>query len=163
MSLIITRLGTNLQLCADFQRLPRFQALLVPVLPHNSSRTQMVKCSDVMPSPVCLQVSWQPQVVTTEDPDTGVMQLKLSNGIGVNFRRSVNEPQSAMFRLIASGGRACEGAPHSHSLAILPHLHLSMTFRHTARRARCRSLCDCYCRQGAVRSDWMVMRLTGVR
>jgi len=61
------------------------------------------------------------QVVTTEDPDTGVVQLKLSNGIGVNFRRSVNEPQSAMFRLIASGGRACEGpGPAADGTGMLP-------------------------------------------
>lgn len=79
--------------------------------------------SDMLPSSVCQDVSRRPQVVTTEDPDTGVVQLKLSNGIGVNFRRSVNEPQSAMFRLIASGGRACEGAPHSPS--IRPQLHRS--------------------------------------
>ena len=53
---------------------------------------------------------WDGQVVTAEEPETGVVQLKLSNGVAINFRRSVNEPQAAMIRMVASGGRACEGA-----------------------------------------------------
>jgi hypothetical protein len=37
------------------------------------------------------------------------VRLQLSNGIKVNFRRTDNEPQAAMIRMVAAGGRACEG------------------------------------------------------
>ena len=47
------------------------------------------------------------------DPDTGVVRLRLSNGISVNYRHTDNEPQAAMIRMVAAGGRACEGAPDS--------------------------------------------------
>ena len=71
--------------------------------------------------PVCLAhfVNWAcgrqccacllPQVDNTPDPATGVVRLQLSNGIKVNFRRTDNEPQAAMIRMVAAGGRACEG------------------------------------------------------
>jgi hypothetical protein len=39
----------------------------------------------------------------------GVVQLRLSNGIRVNYRRTDNEPRGAMLRLVAAGGRATEG------------------------------------------------------
>lgn len=39
----------------------------------------------------------------------GVVQLRLSNGIKVNYRRTDNEPRGAMLRLVAAGGRATEG------------------------------------------------------
>jgi hypothetical protein len=51
------------------------------------------------------------QVDSTPDPATGVVRLQLSNGIKVNYRRTDNEPQAAMIRMVAAGGRACEGAP----------------------------------------------------
>lgn len=44
------------------------------------------------------------------DPAQGVRQLRLSNGVRVNYRVTDNEPRSAMLRLVASGGRAREGA-----------------------------------------------------
>ena len=43
------------------------------------------------------------------DPVTGVMQRRLSNGIKINFKQSDNEPRAAMLRIVAAGGRACEG------------------------------------------------------
>lgn len=49
------------------------------------------------------------QVDNTPDSATGVVQLQLSNGIKVNYRRTDNEPQAAMIRMVAAGGRACEG------------------------------------------------------
>lgn len=48
-------------------------------------------------------------VTTAADPVTGVVQLRLSNGMTVNFRHSSNEPQAAMMRLVSSGGRCREG------------------------------------------------------
>eukprot|EP00873_Tetraselmis_striata_P020838 jgi/Tetstr1/441102/TSEL_029370.t1 len=42
------------------------------------------------------------------DPTTGVTQRKLSNGIAINYRHTMNEPRSAILRLVASGGRTCE-------------------------------------------------------
>ena len=47
------------------------------------------------------------------DPADGVRQLRLSNGIRVNYRVTDNEPRSAMLRLVAMGGRAREGEPPS--------------------------------------------------
>lgn len=39
----------------------------------------------------------------------GVVQLRLSNGIKLNYRHTDNEPRGAMMRLVAAGGRATEG------------------------------------------------------
>lgn len=50
------------------------------------------------------------QVDNAADPQTGVVQLRLSNGIAINYRHTDNEPQAAMIRMVAAGGRACEGA-----------------------------------------------------
>lgn len=44
------------------------------------------------------------------DPVTGVVRIKLSNGVTVNCKRTANEPRAAMIRLNAAGGRALEGA-----------------------------------------------------
>ncbi len=33
----------------------------------------------------------------------------MSNGIKLNFKQSDNEPRAAMLRIVAAGGRACEG------------------------------------------------------
>lgn len=60
------------------------------------------------------------QVLKKEDPETGVVQLKLSNGIAINFRRSLNEPQAAMVRMVASGGRSAEGASPQDSRGLAP-------------------------------------------
>ena len=38
------------------------------------------------------------------DPSEGIMQLKLSNGIRINARRTLNEPKAAMLRMVAAGG-----------------------------------------------------------
>lgn len=38
-----------------------------------------------------------------EDPSQGIMQLRLSNGIRVNARRTLNEPKAAMLRMVAAG------------------------------------------------------------
>lgn len=39
----------------------------------------------------------------------GVVQRRLSNGVKINFLRSDNEPQAAMLRMVAAGGRSREG------------------------------------------------------
>ena len=43
------------------------------------------------------------------DAATGVLQRRMSNGIKLNFKQSDNEPRAAMLRIVAAGGRACEG------------------------------------------------------
>jgi len=45
------------------------------------------------------------------DAASGVAQRRLSNGVRVNWRRSENEPQGAVLRLVAPGGRAAEATP----------------------------------------------------
>ena len=40
---------------------------------------------------------------TAEDPSQGVMQLRLSNGIRINAKRTLNEPKAAMLRMVAAG------------------------------------------------------------
>ena len=57
------------------------------------------------------------------DPATGVVRRKLSNGITVNYKKTVNEPMGAMVRVVAAGGRALEEkgvvGPHGHgSIAV---------------------------------------------
>jgi len=44
------------------------------------------------------------------DPETGVVQRRLSNGMRINYRVTDNEPQAAMLRVIVEGGRAWEAA-----------------------------------------------------
>jgi predicted Zn-dependent peptidase len=44
------------------------------------------------------------------DPDTGIVQRRLSNGVRVNYCATDNEPRAAMLRLVAPGGRAREAA-----------------------------------------------------
>eukprot|EP00884_Botryococcus_braunii_P007566 jgi/Botrbrau1/16810/Bobra.150_2s0037.1 len=48
-------------------------------------------------------------VLASADPITGVVQRRLSNGIKINFMKSDNEPQAAMLRMVAAGGRSREG------------------------------------------------------
>ena len=47
-----------------------------------------------------------------EDPSQGVMQLRLSNGIRINARRTLNEPKAAMLRMAAAGIKREHIAPH---------------------------------------------------
>ena len=42
-----------------------------------------------------------------EDPSQGILQLKLSNGIRINARRTLNEPKAAMLRMVAAGEPRC--------------------------------------------------------
>ena len=64
------------------------------------------------------------------DAATGVLQRRMSNGIKVNFKQSDNEPRAAMLRIVAAGGRACEG------VQLFPkspfHLHGDMTLHHVS-------------------------------
>jgi predicted Zn-dependent peptidase len=65
------------------------------------------------PSYVLLDGSAPPAGWAPPDADaaSGIAQRRLSNGIRVNWRRSVNEPQGAVLRLVAPGGRASERQP----------------------------------------------------
>ena len=40
---------------------------------------------------------------------TGIVQRRLSNGMKINYSQTDNEPQAAMVRMVAAGGRAMEG------------------------------------------------------
>ena len=40
---------------------------------------------------------------------TGIVQRRLSNGMKINYCQTDNEPQAAMVRMVAAGGRAMEG------------------------------------------------------
>lgn len=44
-----------------------------------------------------------PDASRADNPSQGVMQLRLSNGIRVNARRTLNEPKAAMLRMVAAG------------------------------------------------------------
>ena len=41
--------------------------------------------------------------VPSDNPAEGIMQFRLSNGIKINARRTLNEPKAAMLRVIAAG------------------------------------------------------------
>ena len=83
-----------------------------------------------------------------DDPSQGILQLKLSNGIRINARRTLNEPKAAMLRMVAAGEPpvllapclACPLPPPNP-----PTLALSSVM-HFAASSRCKGsydTCDC--------------------
>eukprot|EP00983_Pelagomonas_calceolata_P028004 878640-Pelagomonas_calceolata.AAC.3 len=62
----------------------------------------------VMLSCVLCKRSQMCAVTPAPDPDHGIVQRKLSNGMLLNYRVTDHEPKSAIMRLIAPGGRASE-------------------------------------------------------
>lgn len=50
-----------------------------------------------------------------EDPSQGILQLKLSNGIRINARRTLNEPKAAMLRMVAAGAPPGAVADDAHA------------------------------------------------
>ena len=57
-------------------------------------------------------------VIPSDEPSEQIMQFKLSNGIKVNARRTLNEPKAAMLRMIAAGDTPL--IRPSHSISLLP-------------------------------------------
>ncbi len=66
-------------------------------------------------------------VIPSDEPSEQIMQFKLSNGIKVNARRTLNEPKAAMLRMIAAGDTPLIRPSHSVSL-----LHSSPIVGHCA-------------------------------
>jgi len=60
--------------------------------------------------PTFVPLQGQQHVNSSPDPITGIVQKKLSNGVAVNYCKTDNEPQAAMIRVVASGGRGVEKA-----------------------------------------------------
>ena len=58
--------------------------------------------------PAFVPLEGQQRVNSEPDPVTGIVQKKLSNGVAVNYCKTDNEPQAAMIRVVASGGRGVE-------------------------------------------------------
>lgn len=54
----------------------------------------------------------------TEDARTGVVQLRLRNGVAVNLKHTMNEPCNAMLRVVAPGGRSAEDARSGGAVAV---------------------------------------------
>ena len=54
-------------------------------------------------------VEWQQSVFAEGAWLAGIVQRRLSNGMKVNYCQTDNEPQAAMVRMVAAGGRAMEG------------------------------------------------------
>eukprot|EP00899_Mesostigma_viride_P019537 jgi/Mesvir1/27585/Mv07330-RA.1 len=52
------------------------------------------------------------------DEATGISQLRLSNGIRVNYKKTLNEVQGGMMRMVAAGGRSLEAEGESGSVSI---------------------------------------------
>lgn len=65
-----------------------------------------------------LKSKTKPSFVKEHDKSTGISQLKLSNGIRVNYRKSTNEAKGGVMRLVVPGGRARETAEASGSVAV---------------------------------------------
>jgi predicted Zn-dependent peptidase len=61
-------------------------------------------------APHFVPLEGQQEVKSAPDMVTGIVQKRLSNGIAVNYCRTDNEPQAAMIRVVASGGRGIEKA-----------------------------------------------------
>ena len=43
----------------------------------------------------------------SDNPAEGILQFRLSNGIRINARRTLNEPKAAMLRMCAAGDICC--------------------------------------------------------
>ncbi|MCO5603407.1 hypothetical protein L7F22_057557 [Adiantum nelumboides] len=65
-----------------------------------------------------LKLKRKPSFVKEYDDATGIFQLRLSNGIRVNFRKSVNEARGGVMRLVVPGGRARETAEASGAVTV---------------------------------------------
>lgn len=52
------------------------------------------------------------------DPKTGAVQIKLRNGISVNYKHTLNEPCNAMLRVVAPGGRSMEDVKSGGAVAV---------------------------------------------
>lgn len=65
-----------------------------------------------------LKMKSKPSFVKDYDEATGITQLKLSNGIRVNHRKSTNEARGGVMRLVVPGGRARETAEASGSVTV---------------------------------------------
>ncbi|KAK8560338.1 hypothetical protein V6N13_082784, partial [Hibiscus sabdariffa] len=60
--------------------------------------------------PSFIPLSPEISVTKLQDKETGITQLRLSNGIPVNYKISKNEARGGVMRLIVSGGRAAESS-----------------------------------------------------
>ncbi|KAK6277552.1 hypothetical protein POUND7_017875 [Theobroma cacao] len=58
--------------------------------------------------PSFIPLSAEMNVTKVQDKETGITQLRLSNGIPVNYKISKNEARGGVMRLIVGGGRAAE-------------------------------------------------------
>ncbi|KAH7434480.1 hypothetical protein KP509_06G019300 [Ceratopteris richardii] len=65
-----------------------------------------------------LKAKMKPTFEKTYDEATCISQLKLSNGIRVNYKRSTNEARGGVMRLVVPGGRARETAEASGSVTV---------------------------------------------
>eukprot|EP00250_Pteridium_aquilinum_P006240 c16198_g1_i1 orf=144-3938(+) len=65
-----------------------------------------------------LKLQRRPTFVKEFDKSTGITQLKLSNGIRVNYKKSNNEAKGGVMRLVVPGGRARETAEASGAVAV---------------------------------------------
>ncbi|KAL4310642.1 hypothetical protein GQ457_01G008220 [Hibiscus cannabinus] len=60
--------------------------------------------------PSFIPLSPEISVTKLQDKETGITQLRLSNGIPVNYKISKNEARGGVMRLIVGGGRAAESS-----------------------------------------------------
>lgn len=65
-----------------------------------------------------LKSQTKPSFVKNHDKSTGISQLKLSNGIQINYKKSKNEAKGGVMRLVVPGGRAREMSEASGSVAV---------------------------------------------
>lgn len=79
--------------------------LEVPKELISSSQLQKLR---VERSPSFIPLSPEVNVTKVYDNETGITQLRLSNGIPVNYKISRNEARGGVMRLIVGGGRAAE-------------------------------------------------------
>ncbi|KAI5069253.1 hypothetical protein GOP47_0015554 [Adiantum capillus-veneris] len=65
-----------------------------------------------------LKLKHKPSFAKEYDEATGISQLKLSNGIHVNYKKSSNEARGGVMRLVVPGGRARETAEASGAVTV---------------------------------------------
>ncbi|KAG0461737.1 hypothetical protein HPP92_022034 [Vanilla planifolia] len=68
--------------------------------------------------PAFVSLTDESEIIKRVDSETGIIQLRLSNGIPINYKISKNEARGGVMRLIVGGGRAAETSASKGSVIV---------------------------------------------
>ncbi|KAG0463237.1 hypothetical protein HPP92_021713 [Vanilla planifolia] len=89
--------------------------LAVPKELITSSQLQELRS---LHSPAFVSLTDESEIIKRVDSETGIIQLRLSNGIPINYKISKNEARGGVMRLIVGGGRAAETSASKGSVIV---------------------------------------------